>query len=249
MDNITELEILLHQGENLLNIVEPNNSMFIDAPRLDSRKTQEWKLKTLTSLKKTIDDEDELYIEFKKYTQTNYKHEIEKAVSTLKIIIETLEKNSIPKNNQFNQDIIETILNKFHKVVIELDFKIQTENDVKKLLKALLGIHYDNIKSEEHVESYAGVSSRIDLYIKDINYGIEIKLAKNSINHEKIVEQINDDIKKYQKLSNCEKIYFFIYNPESLITNHVSLENELPSKEGNINITTIVNPKVYHPTT
>lgn len=244
MDNITELEKLLHQGENLLNIVEPNNSMFIDAPRLDSRKTQEWKLKTLTSLKKTIDDEDELYIEFKKYTQTNYKHEIEKAVSTLKIIIETLEKNSIPKNNQFNQDIIETILNKFHKVVIELDFKIQTENDVKKLLKALLGIHYNNIKSEEHVESYAGVSSRIDLYIKDINYGIEIKLAKNSINHEKIVEQINDDIKKYQKLSNCEKIYFFIYNPESLITNHVSLENELPSKEGNINITTIVNPKV-----
>lgn len=199
----------------------------IDAPRLDSRKTQEWKLKTLTSLKKTIDDEDELYIEFKKYTQTNYKHEIEKAVSTLKIIIETLEKNSIPKNNQFNQDIIETILNKFHKVVIELDFKIQTENDVKKLLKALLGIHYNNIKSEEHVKSYAGVSSRIDLYIKDINYGIEIKLAKNSINHEKIVEQINDDIKKYQKLSNCEKIYFFIYNPESLITNHVSLENVL----------------------
>ena len=113
---------------------------------------------------------------------------------------------------------------------------------MKKLLKALLRIHYDNIKTEEHVESYADTSSRIDLYIKDINYGIEIKLAKNSIKQKQIVEQINDDIQKYQKLQNCERIYFFIYNPDFEIKNPVSL-NDLPSKAGNIEIKTIVNPK------
>lgn len=218
--------------------------MFSDAPRLDSRKTQEWKLKTLTCLKNTIGVEDELYLEFDKHTKTNYKHEIEKAVSTLKIIIATLERNSLRKNNTSNQEIIETILNKFHRLVVELkelNVDIKTEEDVKKLLKALLSMYYENIKPEEHVESYAGIASRIDLYIKDINYGIEIKLAKNTIQQKQIVEQINDDIQKYQKLPNCEKIYFFIYNPE-LLVNHASLE-DLPSQAGNIEITTIVNPK------
>lgn len=247
MSNINELKELLNQGEDLLNFIEPDNSMFIDAPRLDSIKTHEWELKTKICIKNMIGDKNELYLEFEKYTKTNYKHEIEKAISTLKIIIENLENNSIPKNNTYNQEIIETILNKFHKVVLELnefDIKIQTESDVKKILKALLSIYYENIKTEEHVESYAGIASRIDLYIKDINYGIEIKLAKNSIQQKQIVEQINDDVQKYQKLSNCERIFFFIYNPEFLIRNHVSLEEELPSKAGNIEITTIVNPKV-----
>lgn len=245
MDNIDELKELLNEGESLLNCIEPNNSMFADAPSLDSRKTQEWKLKTLTRLKNTIGAEDNLYLEFEKNAQTNYKHEIEKAVSTLKIIIEDFEINLIQKNDISNQNIIETILNRFFKVTLELKelgLEIQTEEDVKKLLKALLRIHYDNIKTEEHVESYADTSSRIDLYIKDINYGIEIKLAKNSIKQKQIVEQINDDIQKYQKLQNCERIYFFIYNPDFEIKNPVSL-NDLPSKAGNIEIKTIVNPK------
>lgn len=245
MSNVNELKELLNEGENLLNIIEPNYSMFSDAPRLDSIKTQEWKLKTLTYLKNTIGVEDELYLEFDKHTKTNYKHEIEKAVSTLKIIIETLERNPQRKNNTSNQEIIETILNKFHRFVVELkelNIEIQTEEDVKKLLKALLSIYYENIKPEEYVESYAGIASRIDIYIKDINQGIEIKLAKNSIQQKQIVEQINDDIQKYQKIPNCEKIYFFIYNPEFLIK-HASLE-DLPSKAGNIEITTIVNPKL-----
>lgn len=246
MCNIDELKDLLNEGENLLNIIEPNNSMFSDAPCLDRRKTQEWKLKTSTCLKNSIGTEDELYLEFKKHTQNDYKHEIEKALSTLKIIIKNLESNQIPKNNTSNDEIIETILNKFYKVVVELkelDFEIQKESDVKKLLKALLGIYYENIKSEEPVESYVDIGSQIDLYIKDINYGIEIKLAKNSIQQRQIVEQINDDILKYQKLSNCEKIYFFIYNPEFLIKNHASFD-DLPPKAGNIEITTIVTPKL-----
>ena len=242
MSNVNELKELLNEGEKLLNLIKPNNSMFYDAIRLDSRKTQEWKLKTLLCLKH-IGIEDELYIEFEKHTKNYYKHEIEKAVSTLKIIIETLERNNISKNDASNQKIIETVLNKFYKVVIELkelNIEIQTEEDVKKLLKVLLAPYYENIKSEEHVESYAGVASRIDLYIKDINQGIEIKLAKKSIQQKQIVEQINDDLQKYQKLSNCEKVYFFIYNPEFLI-NQASLE-DLPSKVGNMKITTIVNP-------
>ena len=245
MSYVNELKELLKEGENLLNFTEPNNSMFIDAIRLDSRKTQEWKLKTSTYLKNTIGVEDELYLEFNKHTETNYKYEIEKAVSTLKIIIETLERNITCNNNISNQEIIETILNKFHRLVIglkELNIKIQAEEDVKKLLKALLSLYYDNIKSEEYVESYAGISSRIDIYIKDINQGIEIKFAKNSIQQKQIVEQINDDIQKYQKLSNCKKIYFFIYDPEFSIK-PASLE-DLPSKAGNIEITTIVNPKL-----
>lgn len=246
MCNIDELKDLLNEGENLLKIIEPNNSMFRDAPCLDRRKTQEWKLKTLTCLKNTIGTDDELYLEFEKHTQNDYKHEIEKALSTLKIIIKNLESNSIPKNNTSNDEIIETILNKFHKVIVELkelDFKIQKESDVKKLLKALLGIYYENIKAEEPVESYADIGSQIDLYIKDINYGIEIKLAKNSIQQRQIVEQINDDILKYQKLPNCEKIYFFIYNPDFLIKNHASFD-DLPPKAGNIEIETIVTPKL-----
>lgn len=97
MDNIDELKELLNEGESLLNCIEPNNSMFADAPSLDSRKTQEWKLKTLTRLKNTIGAEDNLYLEFEKNAQTNYKHEIEKAVSTLKIIIEDFEINLIQK--------------------------------------------------------------------------------------------------------------------------------------------------------
>lgn len=143
-----------------------------------------------------------------------------------------LEMNSI--------DIVRKICSQFHIVAKQLKdhrhenrdtITIKDEYDVQDLLRALLKIFFDDIRPEECTPSYAGGSSRIDFLLKSKKIAIEIKKTRKGLKERKIADQLIIDIERYKATHpDCETLFCFVYDPESLIQNPIGFEKDINKK-------------------
>lgn len=143
------------------------------------------------------------------------------------------------------------ICKRFHNVARQLrnrynkrsTLEIEDEYDVQDLLHSLLKIHFDDIRPEEWVPSYAGSSSIMDFLLKNENLIIEVKKTRKELTDKKIGEQLLIDIAKYKQHPDCKTLICFIYDPEWRIGNPRGLENDLNQlSNDDINIITIIEP-------
>lgn len=133
---------------------------------------------------------------------------------------------------------LERIFTRFRKVAIQLTrrydgretLRITDEYDVQDLLHSLLSLYYDDIRPEEWTPSYAGSSVRIDFVIPEIKTVIEVKKTRDSMTDKKLSEELIIDIEKYQKHPDCEKIYCFVYDPDTILRNPVAIKKDLEEK-------------------
>jgi hypothetical protein len=141
-----------------------------------------------------------------------------------------LEMNSI--------GIVRKICSQFHIVAKQLKdhrhenrdtITIKDEYDVQDLLRALLKIFFDDIRPEECTPSYAGGSSRIDFLLKSKK--IAIKKTRKGLKERKLADQLIIDIERYKATHpDCETLFCFVYDPESLIQNPIGFEKDINKK-------------------
>lgn len=98
------------------------------------------------------------------------------------------------------------------------------------LLHSLLSLYYDDIRPEEWTPSYAGSSVRIDFVIPEIKTVIEVKKTRDSMTDKKLSEELIIDIEKYQQHPDCEKIYCFVFDPDTILRNPVAIKKDLEEK-------------------
>lgn len=133
---------------------------------------------------------------------------------------------------------LERIFTRFRKVAVRLarrydgraTLRITDEYDVQDLLHSLLSLYYDDIRPEEWTPSYAGSSVRIDFVIPEIKTVIEVKKTRDSMTDKKLSEELIIDIEKYQKHPDCEKIYCFVYDPDTILRNPAAIKKDLEEK-------------------
>ena len=113
------------------------------------------------------------------------------ALNLLDVLISDLESAPIKILDSNAIDLIHNICNKFYLVAEQLkkrhdkreSIKINDEYDVQDLFHALLHIHFDDVRDEETMPSFAGISSRIDFLLENEKIGIEIKKPSCLIRH------------------------------------------------------------------
>ena len=104
------------------------------------------------------------------------RHYLKKLISIyerLELYPEQISASSIDKKIE-PVEIIEKLISRFHIVVRQIrqrhdnrpTLDVNDEYDVQDLFHALLKIHFDDVRPEEWVPSYAGGSSRMDFLIK-----------------------------------------------------------------------------------
>lgn len=133
---------------------------------------------------------------------------------------------------------IERIFTRFKKIVVQLTRRhdqretliIKDEYDVQDLLHSLLKLYFDDVRDEEPIPSYAGASSRTDFYIPEIKTFIEVKKTRSGLKDKELRDQLIIDIEQYQKHPGCDKIYCFVYDPDSFISNPTGIKNDLEEK-------------------
>lgn len=161
-------------------------------------------------------------------------------------------KNNI---NEKENDAIETlthILSRFHKFARQLrnrhdkrePIEIKDEYDVQDLLHAILKLHFDDVRKEENLPSYAGSSSRVDFALKKEEILIEVKKTRHNLKDKELGEQLILDKAHYKVNSDYKTLICFIYDPEELINNPTGLERDLSEVNSELRVLVVISPQI-----
>lgn len=145
----------------------------------------------------------------------------------------------------------DSLFDKFHLVANQLKrrhdsretLRIKDEYDVQDLLEALLNLFFADVRPEEWCPSYAGSSKRMDFLLKNENIVIEVKKTRDTLKDKEIGEQLIADIANYKTHPNCNKLYCFVYDSDSLIWNPRGIESDLSKNTDGLEVVVCVCPK------
>lgn len=148
-------------------------------------------------------------------------------------------------------DALDELVLRFHAVAVQLRSRhadrptldVNDEYDVQDLMHALLRIHFNDVRPEEWVPSYAGSASRTDFLLPEIDTVIEIKKTRSGLNAKSVGEQLIIDIAKYKKHPQCRRLVCFVYDPEGRVANPVGIESDLNSGDHGIEVRVSILPK------
>lgn len=197
--------------------------------------------KSSNRLRRTFSPENQKKIKDILVSADKFKTEVETILEPFKQVVEV---SDVRKR-------LEKIFFRFHSVVIQLKrrqrnkdpFLVQDEYDVQDLLHGLLRIDFVNIKPEEYCPSYAGISPRIDFFLKNKGIAIETKMTRKGHGNKKISNELIIDKEYYKKKSGVKLLYCVVYDPEEIITNPRGFEQDISEKSENFEAIVFVIPK------
>lgn len=162
-----------------------------------------------------------------------------------------LWEDDINSNDNNAISILNSILPRFHKFVRQLknrhdkrdSINVTDEYDVQDLLHAILKLHFDDVRPEENMPSYAGSSSRVDFALKKENILIEVKKTRTNLRDKELGKQLISDIAHYSANPDYKTLVCFIYDPDELIDNPEGLERDLSRTNLEMEVVVIISPK------
>ncbi len=155
------------------------------------------------------------------------------------------------ENGQRLLDELDQTILRFHAVAVQLrerhanrtTLDVNDEYDVQDLMHALLRLHFDDVRPEEWVPSYAGAASRTDFLLPQIDTVVEIKKTRQGLNAKAVGEQLIIDIARYKRHPQCRRLLCFVYDPEGRIANPAGIENDLNKGDHGIEVRVSILPK------
>jgi hypothetical protein len=187
---------------------------------------------------------------------------VEEVKSVISAVLTRIERNknlfaaaigpvSIAESERKLVDALDQLILRFHAVAVQLRSRhderatldVDDEYDVQDLMHALLRLHFDDVRPEEWVPSYAGSASRTDFLLPEILTVVELKKTRKGLNARSVGEQLIIDIAKYKKHPQCKRLVCFVYDPEGRIANPVGIENDLASGGEGIDVRVFILPK------
>jgi hypothetical protein len=149
------------------------------------------------------------------------------------------------------EHVLDGLLSRFHAFARQLRQRhddrttvdIEDEYDVQDVLRALLGIFFDDVRSEEWTPSYAGSSARMDFLLKTEQLVVEVKKTRKGLAAKEIGDQLLIDIGRYKAHQDCKKLVCFVYDPDGRIRNAHGLERDLTRSHDGLDVKVVVWPK------
>jgi hypothetical protein len=94
--------------------------------------------------------------------------------------------------------------------------KVEDEYDLEDLLRAVLHLHFDDVRRQNRTPGYAA-GSRTDLVIGTHRIAVTAKLMKSRATEPQIVHEVCEDIAFYERQTDCGGLVMFIYDPEQIL--------------------------------
>lgn len=163
----------------------------------------------------------------------------------------SLESPVLPTPVESAEELVGRMLKRFHNFAIDLEthprkgqkgIQVNNEYDVQFLVNALMGLHFDNVKSEEPTPSIAASSSRLDFLLPEYGIVIETKYTYQGRPLKKLNDEMINDIARYRIHPECRLIIFFVYDRCRLIRSPATIQMDLSKISGDLPVRLIVSP-------
>lgn len=167
--------------------------------------------------------------------------------------IEKTRKGLIVRENILpTVNVLLNILGSFPDVVSRLKYRrpgketllIKDEYDVQDIVYIMLKGIFPTLQYEDPMPKVGLNSSRADFTIIDLGVFLETKIISKKGKEKEIQQQCLTDIQNYGKQEGCQKIIFFIYDPEKCIDNQYAFKNGIGNncsfEEKSIEIITLI---------
>jgi hypothetical protein len=142
--------------------------------------------------------------------------------------------------------VLETLLRRLPRAIRQLrsrhgervPFRVEDEHDLSDLLRALLPLHFEDVRLECRTPSYA-VDTRTDLLLGPENIAIATKRVSSSIREAQLREQRTEDIAYYERERRCRTLVLFVHDREGLLTEPEVIERAW-AQEGELDVCCII---------
>jgi hypothetical protein len=120
--------------------------------------------------------------------------------------------------------VLETVLRRLPRVIRQLrvrhgdrpPFRVLDEIDLEDLLRALLPLHFDEVRPEVRTPRYAS-ATRTDFLLPAEGIALAIKFPRPDARTPSLTEEIREDALYYQREKKCRTLVIFVYDPEGAL--------------------------------
>ena len=117
--------------------------------------------------------------------------------------------------------VLENVLHRLPRVIRQLrvrhgdrpPFRVLDEIDLEDLLRALLPLHFDDVRPEGRTPRYSA-GTRTDFLLPDARLALTIKFPRPDTRTPTLHEQVREDALYYQQEKKCRTLVIFVYDPE-----------------------------------
>jgi len=118
-------------------------------------------------------------------------------------------------------------------------FRVEEERDLEDLLRALLPLHFDDIRPVARTPRYA-TGRRTDLLLEPQGIAITVKLVAPDVREQTIGEQLQEDAAYHREQGHCASLLGFVYDPDGLLREASVLERAWSSRENDFDVWCVV---------
>ena len=148
-------------------------------------------------------------------------------------------------------DIVLALCRRFHLFAMQLKHRhggrpplsIRDEYDVQDLFRAILLLHFDDVRPEEVTPSYAGNSSRVDFYLPDARLVVEVKMTRKSLQQRQVVDELIEDATRYASMRHVDTLVCLVYDPGNYCRNPTALERDVAESGRKLSVHAVVCPR------
>jgi hypothetical protein len=102
-------------------------------------------------------------------------------------------------------------------------FRVEEERDLEDLLRALLPLHFDDVRLEGRTPRYS-TCNRTDLFLVREQIALTVKIVRAGMRDAQLTEQLNEDVAYYRGRGGCRTLVMVVYDPEGLLPDWKTLE-------------------------
>ena len=122
-------------------------------------------------------------------------------------------------------------------------FEVNDEYDLQDLLRAVLRVHFSDVRPEEWNPSYGDTQSRSDFLLKPERVVIETKMTRIGLGQREVVDQLAVDKAKYRGHPDCNTLICFVYDRDLRLRNPVAIESDLSDCAEGLRTLVVVSPQ------
>lgn len=118
-------------------------------------------------------------------------------------------------------------------------FRVEDEHDLADLLRAVLPLHFEDIRPEGRTPSYAA-ATRTDLLLQPEGIALVAKRTTATVRKDQLAEQVAEDAAYYARERRCRTLMLFVLDADARLCEPTQLETAWSQPLGELDVRCVV---------